>query len=212
MIVQPDLSKPVYDHLKRMIQNGELQPGQKLVQEDLAKQLGVSRTPLLKALQSLEHEMLVESKPRRGMYVKELSINEMLDVYECRVGIECTAVQLATERSTQKEIQKLAAIFTIFENQQPINRTKYSKADEEFHDLLIDLAKNPVLKRMSSLASIHKRAYMYGLLRQPEETLPEHLEIIQHMLSKDVEKAVETMKRHISLSKEKLKSKAKINK
>lgn len=201
MISQPDLSKPVYDHLKKMIQSGQLKPGLKLVQEDLAKQLGVSRTPLLKALQNLEHEMLVESKPRRGMFVKEVSLKEMIDVYDCREGIECTAVRLAIERSSTQELKKLRSIFEPFLSQDKIDFKKYTTADERFHNSIINQAKNPVLTRMSNLSTIQARVYDFGLIRKPEETLLEHLNIIEAVVSKDIALAVQAMRTHISLSK-----------
>ncbi len=75
-----DLSLRVYDSLKGMILSGKLVPGQKIVQMKLAEEIGVSRTPLLKALQMLEHELLVESIPRRGMFVKAMKPQELIDL------------------------------------------------------------------------------------------------------------------------------------
>jgi len=68
-----ELVDRLYLTVKQMILDQQLVPGQKLVQEKLATELGVSRSPLLKALQRLESELLVESFPRRGMYVKQLA-------------------------------------------------------------------------------------------------------------------------------------------
>ncbi|MFY0606574.1 MAG: GntR family transcriptional regulator [Cyclobacteriaceae bacterium] len=201
MIQQHDLSKPVYDHLKKMIEKGQLVPGQKLVQEDLARQLGVSRTPLLKALQSLEHEMLVQSIPRRGMYVKDVTLEEMIDVYDCREGIECTAIRLVIERSSDAEIKKFRPIFQPFYESESIDGKKYGMADEQFHDLIISLSKNSILQRMSTLSNIHKRVYVYGLIRPPKETLREHLDMIEAIESRDVKKAIQAVKAHIELSK-----------
>ncbi len=209
MIVQHDLSKPVYDHLKHMIKTGELQPGQKLIQEELAEKLGVSRTPLMKALQSLEHEMLVESKPRRGMYVKNVSLKEMIDVYDCREGIECTAVRLIIERASVKEIESLKKKFSPFIKEKEINEAKYRTADEKFHDMIIELSKNPILKRMSDLSNIHKRVYHYGLLRSPSETLKEHLAIADAIMIRDVDRAVKAVQAHIDQSKKILITKSK---
>lgn len=199
-----DLSKPVYDRLKEMIGNGTLAPGQKLIQEKLATELGVSRTPLLKALQYLEHEMLVESIPRRGMYVKEVSIPEMIQVYECREALECMAVRLAIERATDAEVGKLQKIFDPFIGAAEIDATRYRRADERFHNLIIDMARNPVLKKMSRLSSIHQRVYMLGLLRPPEQTLAEHQRIVNAIAARDVDAADREMRNHILLSRRQL--------
>lgn len=201
IVQHTDLSKPVYEILKKMIRSGELKPGQKLVQEQLAQQLGVSRTPLLKALQSLEHEMLVESIPRRGMYVKEVSLEEMIHVYECREAIEGMAVRLLISRATKNEIQKLAHLFDDFESTDAIDQEKYSQADERFHDMIIKLSKNPVLAKMSSVSQIHKRVYEFGLVRVPTDTLSDHKKIIAAILEHNADEAENQLRRHISQSK-----------
>lgn len=204
LIQHDDLSKPVYTRLKQMISSGKLKPGEKLVQEKLAAALGVSRTPVLKALQSLEHEMLVESIPRRGMYVKQVSKEEMINIYECREALECMAVKLVIKRASEKELLQLKKVFEPFLSDEKINVKAYKRADEKFHDMLIDLAQNPVLKKMSSVSHIHKDVYKMGLLRPPEETLVEHMRIVEAILNRDIEKATQEMRTHIELSKSKL--------
>lgn len=204
LIQHDDLSKPVYTRLKQMIESGKLKPGEKLIQEKLAAALGVSRTPVLKALQSLEHEMLVESIPRRGMYVKQVSKEEMINIYECREALECMAVKLIIERASENELLRLKKVFEPFLKEVNINIKAYRKADEQFHDLLIDLAQNPVLKKMSNLSHIHKDVYKLGLLRPPEETLVEHMRIVEAIINRNVEKASREMRTHIELSKSKL--------
>ncbi|MFY0689342.1 MAG: GntR family transcriptional regulator [Cyclobacteriaceae bacterium] len=198
-IEHSDLSGPVYARVKAMIEKGELKPGEKLVQEKLANTLGVSRTPLLKALQQLEHEMLVESIPRRGMYVKSVSLQEMINVYDCREAVETMAVRLLIERASDKEKEKFANIFESFDHNK-IDPKKYGQADEKFHDMLIDLSKNPLLKKMSSLSNIHKQVYQYGLIRTPEQTLKEHLAIVDAVKQGDGSLAEREVRNHINLS------------
>ena len=199
-----ELSQPVYERLKEMIVDGTLSPGQKLIQEKLATELGVSRTPLLKALQNLEHEMLVESIPRRGMYVRKISVQEMIDVYHCREAIECMALRLAIERASDEELLQMKKVFAPFVKKASIDLKKYRRADEEFHDLIINLSKNPVLKRMSQLTDIHKRVYQFGLIRPPEETLIEHTRIVEATLNRNFEAADRELKNHIGSSRRKL--------
>jgi len=71
-----------------MILAGELKPGEKLPQEKIAEQLGVSRMPLHKAFVMLEDEFLVESIPRRGIFIRKPDIQEIIDAFECREGLE----------------------------------------------------------------------------------------------------------------------------
>jgi DNA-binding GntR family transcriptional regulator len=82
--VYDDLGTKVYEILKEMIVKGELKPGQKLIQENLAEILGVSRTPLLQALSKLSKDHYIITVPRRGSFVKEFSNQENLDIFDIR--------------------------------------------------------------------------------------------------------------------------------
>lgn len=203
-IQQSTLSQPIYDTLKEMIINNELKPGEKIIQEKIAAQLGVSRTPLMRALQMLEHEMLLENIPRRGMYVRKVSIDEMIDFYYCRESIECMATRLATKRASDEDKAGLLDLFKPFLGQQNINLEEYRIVDETFHSRLIHLSQNPVLEKMSKLSNIHDQVYRLGLLRQPEETLIDHKRIIEAMIAGDVQRAETEIKNHIKLSRETL--------
>jgi len=193
-----------------MILSKELKPGEKLIQEKIAKQLGVSRTPLMTAMQMLEHELLIESIPRKGMFVRDFSIEEMIEVYYCREIIECLAVRLAASRSDKSDILALYQLFVPFnECDGEINIEEYRLADEKFHNSIIDLSKNPVLKKMSKLSQVLSRVYSLGLLRSPEDTLAEHLNIITAMAAGHAKQAELLMKDHIRLSMELLQNMSK---
>ncbi len=185
-----------------MILKNELKPGEKLLQEKLASQLGVSRTPLLKALQMLEHELLVESIPRRGMYVKKLSVDEMNEIYEVREAFECMAVKLTIRKLTPAKLEKLKKKWQPFVNNNNIDFKAYQAADESFHSLLFELAGNQVLKKAFDLSFIHSRVIQMGLMRPPEVTLPEHLQLLEAIEQKNENLAVQLMSQHISKSKE----------
>jgi len=160
------LSEPIYESLKALILNKELKPGEKLVQEKIALKLGVSRTPLMIALQRLEHELLVESIPRRGMYVRDFSVKEMIEVYYCRESIECMAVRLATINADKKDINNLNQLFVPFtKNIEHINIERYKLADEKFHNTIIELSKTTILQKMSKLSQVPNRVNRLGLLR-----------------------------------------------
>lgn len=185
-----------------MILKNELKPGEKLFQEKLAAQLGVSRTPLLKALQMLEHESLVESIPRRGMFVKKLSIDEMNEIYEVREAFECMAIKLTIRKLTPAKLEKLKKKWQPFLNNNNIDFKVYQAADESFHSLLVDFAGNQVLKKAFDLTFIHSRVIQMGLMRLPEVTLPEHLDLLKVIENRDEDLAAQLMSNHISKSKE----------
>jgi len=201
MIQHSDLSLPVYKEIREMILKNELAPGEKLLQEKLAAQLGVSRTPLLKALQMLEYDFLVESIPRRGMFVKKLSIEEMRDIYDVREGIESVAVRLVAERIIDKQLRQLKNIWNPFLNNTHIDIEKYRKADDGFHALLLQFSANKMLQKLYSHSLLQVRVEQMGLMRAPEETLPEHLAILKAIETGNADLAEKEMKKHLRKSK-----------
>jgi len=198
-----DLSKPVYDKLKAMILSNELQSGQKIIQEKLASELGVSRTPLNKALQLLEFENLVESIPRRGVYVKEIDMNEMLEVFDCREGLEAVAARLAAGKQDPSIGIKLKKIFAPFiTKKEKISSDKYRLADELFHYELINSSGNQLLRRLYRFDNMSDKIIHMGLVRPPEETLNEHLKIIEAICRNEPEIAANEAIKHIRKSRE----------
>jgi DNA-binding GntR family transcriptional regulator len=202
-IYHSNLSKPIYDKIKSMILNDELKPGQKIIQEKLAYNLGVSRTPLNRALQMLEFEMLVESIPRKGMYVKDIDINEMLDIFDCREGLDAIAARLATAKqdpSIALNLKKIFAPFIRIKGKIPVNA--YRLADRKFHIELINSAANQFLSRLYFIDNLSAKIFQMGLVRPPEETLYEHLKIIEAITKNEPEIAAHEAAMHIRKSRE----------
>ncbi len=200
-IEHTDLSKPIYDKVKQMILSNELKPGEKIVQEKIAKQLGVSRTPLHKALQQLEFDYFVESIPRRGMYVRKTDIKELIDVFDTREGLETIAVRLAIENNPHELAYELRTLFKPFESSiNSINMEAYAYADDQFHKLLVKYSGNDILNRLYIFGNINSMVVQTGLLRSPAETYKEHIDIIEAIEKQNTELAEVLVKNHIRLS------------
>ncbi|OEK08271.1 hypothetical protein A8C32_02100 [Flavivirga aquatica] len=200
MIEYKNLNEPIYLKLKEMILNGELKQGEKIIQEKIAETLGVSRTPLMKALLALENEYLVESIPRRGMYVRALGKKEIIDIYVCREALEGMAARLLALSKDTKVIEALKACFYPFSSHKKINIDAYSKADEKFHSLLIKLTGNEPLDKIYFFGNIHEKVIGHGLVRPPEETLEEHFKIINAIEEEDPDRAEQYAREHIKKS------------
>ena len=183
-----------------MIETGELQPGEKIRQEKIASMLGVSRTPLVKALQILEQECLVENSPRRGMFVSKINSKDLINVFVCRLAIETTSVMLAGKLMDEHQVEELRSLFNQFDVTTEIDISEYLKADQLFHQKLIEYSQNKFLVKMASIANIQFLTYQYGLIRPPQETLPEHNAIIDALRIRDVEMAQILMKLHVQKS------------
>ncbi len=192
-----DLSFLAYKRIKEMILNNVLKPGDKIVQEKLAAELGVSRMPLHKAFQMLENELLVESVPRRGIFVSQFNLSEIKDAYECREAIEGVAARKVAELITPEQIEFLYGLFKPFEHDlNHVDGLKYEEADKVFHKTLLELSDNKVLQRMEIFGNVITRTYQRGLTRTPQETYPEHISIIDAIASHNGDEAEKLVRMH----------------
>lgn len=200
-----DLSFQAYRKIKSMILEDILPPGKKIIQEKLAEELGISRMPLHKAFQMLESEFLVEHVPRKGIFVKEVDLQEIADSFECRAAIEGLAARKAAENITTKEIQFLYTLFSPFANDpEKADLTKYQEADIAFHNSIMQISGNRILQKLEIFKNVIVRTYQRGLIRGPVETYQEHLSIIEAMSRNDAEKSEMMMKEHFRRSRDRI--------
>ena len=191
----------VFNTLRQAILRGELKPGERLMEIQLANKLGVSRTPIREAIRKLELEGLVLMIPRKGAEVAEITEKNMLDVLEVRRALEELAVKLACERITEEEIQELKDAADAFQkilSEKDI--TKIAEADEAFHDVIFKSTGNDRLIQL--LNSLREQMYRYRLeyLKREEDhpqLLEEHQQIIDRITRKDQSEAAELIDRHI---------------
>ena len=104
----------MYDQLKQQILTGQITPGTRMMEVDLAKDMGVSRTPIREAIRKLEKEGLVIIEPRRGAYVSDISVKDMVDTLVVREDLEGLAGLLAAEPLTREELEELGTWRTSF--------------------------------------------------------------------------------------------------
>ena len=204
-----NLDQKVYSQLKTMILDQNLKSGSKIFQEKLAEDLGISRTPLVNALKKLEQEHLITAIPRKGFYVREFSKEEMVYIFELREVLEGLAARRASLRVSGSQIPKLRNILTGLKTSEASGSVeKYAKEDRRFHHFLIRIAVDHLLSNL--LETYHVITFSYlvksrgGLVRPPQETLPEHLAIVEAIIERDPEMAEQAARLHIKRSREKL--------
>jgi len=200
-----NLDQKVYSILKDMIMERQLLPGQKISQEKLARNLGISRTPLIGALKFLEQEKLVESVPRRGFFVRLFSKEEMVSIFELREVLEGLAVRRAAAIITDSEIMEIDAFFKHFAKQKNISDYKeYAREDRRFHSFVIDVGAKEFLKSILLTTNIISFSYQVlhteGLVRPPNETIQEHLAVIEAIKERDSKAAENLMRQHFKKS------------
>lgn len=200
-----NLDRRAYDILKRMIAERRLLPGVKIPQEELAAELGISRTPLINALKLLEQEHLVEAVPRRGFIVREFSRADLIAIFEVREVLEGLAARKAAENLQPAQADRLARFFRTFAGKKRISDTHaYAEEDRAFHAFLAELGGNRFLSDTLAACNVIKFSYLNlaaeGLVRPPEQTLPEHRAIIEAVLGHDATGAERAMRRHLGAS------------
>lgn len=140
------LSGEIHETLLRWILDGELRPGEKVVDSELAERLGVSRTPVREALRRLEDKGLIETAANRWTRVSLVSLDEVKRIYPLIWTLEALAVEMALPRLGRPEIARLAQanreLGAALVAKDPV---RASQADARFHQVLIDASENPEL-------------------------------------------------------------------
>ena len=198
-----NLDQKAYEIVKNMITERQILPGEKIPQEKLAQELGISRTPLVSALKFLEHEKLVESKPRRGYFVRLFSKQEMVSIFELREVLEGLAAKRAAANITDREIEILKEFFKDFAESTNITDFRaYAREDRRFHNFITEIGAKEFLKSILQTYNFITASYQYlsseGLVRPPNETIEEHLAVIKAIGTRDPEAAEELMRRHLN--------------
>ncbi len=208
--IHENLDTKVYNELKSMILERKLLPGEKIYQDKLAQDLGVSRTPLVNALKYLEREKLIKAIPRRGYYVRQFTQEEMIHIFELREVLEGLAARRAAVNITEVQIKRLNSFFRKFQDSKRLADYKaYAREDRRFHNFVIEVGGKKFLKNIISSYNVISFSYQLdateGLVRPPSETLKEHLAIVEAINNRDPVKAEDKMRLHLRKSLEQLK-------
>lgn len=152
----------VFNTLRQAILKGELEPGERLMEIQLADRLGVSRTPILEAIRKLELEGLVLMIPRKGAEVAKISEKSLRDVLEVRRSLEELAIELAIQRMTDEDMEALSEAQEAFRNAvQNGDAMTIAETDERYHDIIYNGTGNTRLVQM--LNNLREQMYRYRL-------------------------------------------------
>jgi DNA-binding GntR family transcriptional regulator len=199
MIKNDELGIQAYRQLRKLIINGILLPGEKIVQEKLALKMGISRTPLRVALNMLEAENLIEPKSKAGFRIKIIEDSEILEIFDCRIALESTAAALLAKNINYKDSKKLQSFF---QHLKANEMDDYKKIDTQFHNFIVEKCGNNFLIKLFKQGNLITYIERIGLIRPPEETFQEHMDIINAIVNKNPKEAEDAMKLHLVKSKE----------
>lgn len=195
------LREVVFESIRAAIISGDLKPGERLMEVQLAEKLGVSRTPVREAIRKLELEGLVVMVVRKGVYVAGLSIKDITDVFELRGALEGLAAGLAAERITEEELVELQTIAIDFDKALlSDNMEQMVIKDAEFHDKIFNATRNERLIQLTNnlreQVQRFREMHIYNYNKSKELSV-EHYEISDAISKRDVDQAEKMARKHI---------------
>lgn len=190
------LLEKVYQDIRSYILENQQYGNIKLNQNQLAEQLQISRTPVIKALHMLESEGLVDNIPNRGFYIHVPTLREISELFTLRQALEVISASYVCRNGSEEDFRALDQCFEKFSNAEDIDYDEYFKADIHFHQIIFDLCDNRLIHKINDSLQIMPRVLSIGLLRHPRETLKEHLALIQAMRQRDDIKVRELARLH----------------
>ena len=192
-----------YAALRRAIVAGQLPPGLRLSENELAETLGVSRTPVREALLRLREDQLVDAVPQLGTFVTPISIRAVEDAQFLREAIECAAVRLAAERAEGDDV---AALRALLDRQAAARDAEdfdgWFVLDDDFHRALCDLSGRPIAWAIGQRANGHLDRIRRLSLPVPSylsEMVDEHRAVVDAMARRDPDLAEATLRHHLRM-------------
>ncbi len=202
LAIQPNLAQQVHDALLVEIAAGRLAPGSRLVQDQVARQLGVSRQPVQQALLLLRKQGVLRDAPGRGLEVTPIDPDEVQHMYDIRAVIEGLAARLAAQTNAERAGRLGPAL--IDAGRKAVAAASVPKmvaADTKFHEFIYSLGGNPLVAPfMAPHWTATQRVMGEVLLRdeKPRDIWDQHDEILQAIVAGDAQRAELCARRHIS--------------
>jgi DNA-binding GntR family transcriptional regulator len=203
---QPQAGRPARAHalgtLREAILSGDLAPGQRLIEEEFAADLSVTRASLRAALMELTAEGLVERVPNKGARVRVVTADEAVAITECRMALEALCAAKAAQHVTDEQISGLLELGERLKNSvSDADPLKYSEANQELHRVVRAISGQTVAVELLQRLNAQLARHQFQLaLRpgRPEQSLSEHLAIIDAITRRDPDAADKATRRHLS--------------
>ena len=196
------LYERIVQWLHEMILGGKWEPGMKLNELELQKLFGTSRAPIREAFRRLEAEGLVEIRPRKGVYIRTITPEDIQEAAQVRIALEKLAARLTMPYITPEDLEKLSGLLTeMNEALQKNDSEVYTRAHYQFHRFLVDKSSNQMLPRVYSIATgpfITQRVTSTYLKKRSKLETVSHEQLYQAILEKDASKLEDLIEAHIS--------------
>jgi DNA-binding GntR family transcriptional regulator len=190
-----------YDRLRAAIAAGELMPSQRLIESELAQNLGVGRSAIRTALARLAQENIVERMPNRGARVRRISEKEAVEILEARMALEGIAARYAALNATDADIARLRAILDDMAQRTPDGRAiAYTETNARFHREILRIADHGTAAALVETLRSRYAQYQFRVSehpRDPDSRLEQHSAIANAIARRDPEGAEQAMREHL---------------
>lgn len=197
------LKEHIYDVLKASIMDLDIydpETNLRMDERSLALQLGISRTPIREAIMRLEQEGFVEIQPRRGVYIRRKSLDEILEMITVWAALESMAARLACDLATDAEIAQLRHLGTRYDaSGAKANISEYSEANIEFHLHILRMSQCAMLGEIADSLFTHLKAVRRRALgdrSRADRSVVDHMSIICAIEDRDAETASALVREH----------------
>jgi DNA-binding GntR family transcriptional regulator len=207
---QSPLRRSSYEAIKAMIVTGQLAPGQRVTELDLAEQLQVSRTPVREALNRLQRDGLVVERPRTGFAVVQFDETMLREVFDLRLELDSYATRLAVLRITDEQVMSLTEILDKCDelartDPSPRGRLEEMELGMELHRQIARISGNSLLAELLDGLLVKCQVYVWMELTQLDEfhaARADHRMIVEAIAARDADQACEHSRSHIRQSRD----------
>ncbi len=198
-IVRRVLRQDIKSFLQEAIISGKLEPGARIIETRIAKDLGVSQAPIREALRELELMGLVESRPFQGSFVKKLSKRDIQDAYQVRANLEGLAAKEAAQKISPEQLEQLEELVKNMEKSTRKGGMKdFVEIDIAFHRLILEAAGNRLLQKLWSMVQLGQWTFITTKIskRSLPELAQRHELILESLKKKDPLEAEKRILQH----------------
>jgi DNA-binding GntR family transcriptional regulator len=192
------------DRIRESILDGRLKPRERIQINNVAEELGFSIIPVREGIRRLEVEGFLEIKPHKGVYIREPNIEELANIFEVRILLECRAARLAAERITASDLEQLRAVHVsmgrLSEELDRSSVLKYFSLNRRFHGIFYKSSGNPFLCRTIDSIAIHIQPHLLRFISSSMSrymAMEDHEEILRACVERNVQLAEDKISEHL---------------
>lgn len=189
-----------YRQIKEKIITVQMPPGSVIQEARLIEELGLGRTPIREALKQLQSENLVVVAPRRGMFVSDVAITDLQQIYEVRVELESLCARLAAQRITPEQLSKLKGLMVECRGSGQDDKESILSLDRRFHQLMAEAAGNKFLRsEVEKFYNLSLRVWYLAInsIQSQDVDVDAHFEIVHAIETQDCDGSERRMREHI---------------